>query len=248
MKTVVAVGVTAIVSLAAGAAGGYFFAKKTLDDKYNEIMEREISEARKYFERRSKTGKFSTPAKAAAALAQEDSMTLLQEAVVNLGYSVVEVEKAKQSATVHDSPVDSHGDGEAPAEEGPIIKNLFEDNRDGPDLDDRWAWEEEVKNRDNTKPYVIDVEDFMQNEQGRTQNTLTYFEADSVLVDESDQPIPAHSVNNTVGEENLNRFGVRSRDKNIVYVRNENMDMDFEILRSEQSYRRDILGLEGEGG
>jgi hypothetical protein len=71
---------------------------------------------------------------------------------------------------------------------------------------------------------------------------LTFFEEDGVLVDEREMPIP--DVDGVVGEGNMDKFGMFTNgDKNTVYIRNEKMCMDFEVLRNEGSYGRDVAGF-----
>jgi hypothetical protein len=81
----------------------------------------------------------------------------------------------------------------------------------------------------------------MENEPDHIQHTLTYFEGDDVLTDEEDQPI--NETDDTVGNANLLKFGHGSKDNNIVYVRNEKLDLDFEITRSKGSYIKEVLGF-----
>ena len=84
----------------------------------------------------------------------------------------------------------------------------------------------------------MEQEFFLENENDLSQVSLTYFEPDAVLVDEQDRPFSDPSL---VGTANL-RFGCGSKDVNIVYVHNPNIDVLFEIARSEMSYA-EVLGL-----
>ncbi len=73
------------------------------------------------------------------------------------------------------------------------------------------------------------------------QVSLTYFDGDDVLVDDRDQPVP--DPDDSIGEDHLGRFGVGSKDNNIVYVRNDRLELDFEILRSNGKYAQEVLGF-----
>lgn len=90
---------------------------------------------------------------------------------------------------------------------------------------------EEVKNV--YVPYVIEPDQFDTND-FKTQ-TLTLY-ADGVLADEYDNVIT--NVDEIVGEESLDHFGEYEEDT--VYVRNEELETDFEILRDDSNYR-DII-------
>ncbi len=97
---------------------------------------------------------------------------------------------------------------------------------------------------DQNLPYVISDVDFMQNELEHNSVTLTYYEGDRTLVDERDEPI--EDLDGTIGAHILMRFGERSNDKNVVYIRNKKLDLDIELIRSKGSYATEVLGL-GEG-
>lgn len=101
--------------------------------------------------------------------------------------------------------------------------------------------EAEVEKRDPGYPYVITLEEFMDNPEGFEQTQVTWYEEDSVLADVRDNPMD--DVDSTVGAFNLERFGHGSGDPNIVLVRNERLDLDFEIARSTGSYAEEVAGL-----
>jgi len=100
---------------------------------------------------------------------------------------------------------------------------------------------EEVKYRTEDAPYVISHDEYFQGEKDYTQVTLTYFEEDDILCDEKDSPI--NDTDNTVGDDNLKKFGHGSKDNNIVYIRNDRVEIDFEVVRSKGNYAKDVLGF-----
>ena len=87
-------------------------------------------------------------------------------------------------------------------------------------------------------PFVISVEEFQEESDVYEKTTLSFYE-DGTLSDERNMPIP--DPNPIVGDENLERFGEQSQDENIVYVRNETLKTDFEIVREEGSYADSFL-------
>jgi hypothetical protein len=95
--------------------------------------------------------------------------------------------------------------------------------------------------RGEEEPYVISLAEFSNDEEDFDKITLRYFEEDDTLTEElrKDTPLPIESV----GAANLLRFGVGSEDEEIVYVRNEKLKIDFEIVRDEGSYTETALGL-----
>lgn len=89
-------------------------------------------------------------------------------------------------------------------------------------------------------PYVIAISEFATEEQQYTKETVTYYAQDEILVDDAERPID--DIEGTVGEVNLQFFGQASEDPDIVYVRNDKRDIDFEIVRVDKSYAEFVLG------
>jgi len=72
---------------------------------------------------------------------------------------------------------------------------------------------------------------------------LTYYTKDDVVCNERDE-ILAHEERETlIGEGNLERFGHGSGDEEIVFVRNDKLEILFEICRSENSYAEEVAGF-----
>jgi len=90
------------------------------------------------------------------------------------------------------------------------------------------------------KPYVIAKDIFMNGETGYPNITLTYY-ADEVLADETDTPI--EDVEMTIGSKNLTRFGQKSEDPRVVYIRNDRLQVDYEVVLDDGSYAA-AVGLE----
>ena len=80
-----------------------------------------------------------------------------------------------------------------------------------------------------TKPYIIPPDDF--GFEDYETITLTYYK-DGVLTDEDDEPV--ENPDDIVGSDYSSHFG--EYDPDAVYVRNEKMKCDYEILRSERRY------------
>ena len=79
------------------------------------------------------------------------------------------------------------------------------------------------------RPYVIKPEEFGNGDYETV--SLTYY-SDGVLTDDFDNPI--EDIDYYVGEESLDHFGEYEDDS--VFVRNDNLETDFEILLVEESY------------
>lgn len=90
-------------------------------------------------------------------------------------------------------------------------------------------------------PYVISQNEFVGADLEYDQRTITYYEEEDILTDEQDKPFL--DVENVVGVENLTKFGKGTRDNNIVYIRNDSLAVDFEVIRSKGNYAKDVLGV-----
>jgi hypothetical protein len=99
----------------------------------------------------------------------------------------------------------------------------------------------ELPRRSKEYPYVIHVDEFLACEKDYDQVSITYYEGDDILADEKDVPIP--KPDEIVGESNLLRFGHGSKDNRVVYVRNEILELEFEILHRDGKFSREVLGF-----
>ena len=79
------------------------------------------------------------------------------------------------------------------------------------------------------KPYVITPEEFSEGEYNTV--TLNYY-TDRVLADDDYNVVK--DIKGTIGEEALNAFGLYEED--VVYVRNEKYQIDYEILLDERAF------------
>lgn len=92
-----------------------------------------------------------------------------------------------------------------------------------------------------SKIYIVTENEYIQGERDYNQATFTWYEGDDVLTDQDDTVI--ENVDRIVGRKNL-LFGLNSNDANVVYIRNEHLEYDYEVIRSTGSYGVDVLGLE----
>ena len=109
-----------------------------------------------------------------------------------------------------------------------------------------WSYEEELPKRNKHHPYVIHQDEFKENNNDYTQLTWTYYAADNILLDEHDEVVVRPEL--TVGEMNLKRFGDGSDDENVVFIRNDRIEIEWEVCRTLKSYEEEVLGLDREGG
>lgn len=95
--------------------------------------------------------------------------------------------------------------------------------------------------RTNTSPFVITIDEFMEDDPEYEKVSVTYFDGDQILSDSQDKVIP--EVEEIIGHDALTKFGLFSKDKNIVYVRNERIKTDFEVALDQRSFTEAIAGF-----
>lgn len=94
---------------------------------------------------------------------------------------------------------------------------------------------------ENQRPFIIPTDVFMSGNLGYEQSSPTFYVGDSILADERDEPID--NVDDVVGDINMTRFGDKSGDANVVYIRNHRLGIDFEVTRNEGRYAEIVLGI-----
>lgn len=99
---------------------------------------------------------------------------------------------------------------------------------------------EEADENEILAPYVINVVEYNDTNLHFDKSTIYYYNLDDTLVDENEEPIA--DVDMVIGD-GLMRFGEGSDDPDIVYVRNEKLAIDYEVIRSEKSYQETVLGI-----
>lgn len=104
---------------------------------------------------------------------------------------------------------------------------------------EQWDWDIENMHRQDNHIYVIHYDEFVHNESNYNQETLTYYAGDDILTDQLNTPI--YDYEKMIGPI---RFGHGSNDPNVVFIRNDQVHMEWEILRDEGKYQVEILGYD----
>lgn len=109
---------------------------------------------------------------------------------------------------------------------------------------DGWDFGEELRSRTPDAPYVIHQNEWSSEDSEYTKVVYTYYAGDDVLVDSEDNhPIPHPQV--VVGQDNL-KWGHGSDDIDVVFIRNDRLEMDIQICRTRKSFEEEVLGLEND--
>ena len=97
---------------------------------------------------------------------------------------------------------------------------------------------EEKEVSDVERPYIIQPGEFHEF-YDYEPHTLTWY-ADGILADDTDEIID--DIDGTVGLDNLDHFGENPDDPDTIYVRNDKLQSDYEILKDNGTYA-EIVGV-----
>lgn len=232
-----------VAGLGVGVGVSYFILKRRIEKRADEMIEREIDAAREHLK----------------VVPNDDSKPATPSDFVQSNYSVAEavipegteaarvvVEEIQETVTIQPTSGGVGVQVDATAAEVAGVSNPDASRSiwDNPVKPIPFDYEAEIATRDPNLPYVISFEEFMEGREGFEQGDLTYFTKgdDVVLVDSREEPID--DVERIVGTLNLTKFGYGSNDINVVYIRNENNEMDFTVQKSDGSYEEEVLGLD----
>lgn len=225
----------AVASCALGAAVTYLVINKRLQKKYDEQSVVDAEKARVFYAQRYKVGEYADPValnetlSATRPVSEEDpDLKMVQK--ITRSYQSDHIAEAQEKV--------SEGVTEAVIETGIPIEtvNVFTQSEED------FNYEEELKHRGMEEPYVITRQEFDAGEQEYSQSELTYYDGDDVLSDDRGSPI--QDTDNVVGDNNLLKFGHGSGNPNIVYIRNEKLEIDIEVSKHDGLYTEQVLGLQ----
>lgn len=114
-----------------------------------------------------------------------------------------------------------------------VTANVFAHN------DEDWDYAAEMEKRSDKEPYILHKDEFYAEETEYLQATLTYYSGDNILSDSENVPVYNH--HQVVGEL---RFGHGSGDANVVYIRNDKLRTEYEVLFDPGTFTEEVLGLE----
>jgi hypothetical protein len=212
----VAVGVT---SFALGAVGGYFFAKRTTNQP--EVTEEVVVDGNQLA--------FDFDEEELATVTDIQGYRPFQIIVDEIGFTEIADESYSEFELEWDAELAIEEDELEGAEE---ITNIFAGS------DDEWDYDLEISRR-GSDPYILHVDEFVANELGYDQHTMTYYVGDDILADEND--VPVYNYTSIIGDLN---FGHGSKDPSLVYIRSENMRTEWEVIKHTGSFEVEVRGLE----
>ena len=213
------------LGLTMGAGGGFYAARRYLEPKYEKIAEDEISQMREHFRERM------------VAREKKPDLGDLNKRISDLGYTGKKGPVVKPTVPVNPpAPGEPNVQG-PPTSQAEALRNVFS----GTESPTEWDWEAEKALRTEGGTYVIHKDEYGETDNNET--TLSYYAGDDVLCDQSDRIVDnQHSL---VGD-CLDKFGHGSHDRNVVYVRNEALALDMEVIKSDRTYAEEVHGFKHE--
>ncbi len=247
-KAVIYVGIS-VVSAAAGAAVGYSWAIRRAREEYDTIMSEEIQAIKEGYKVRVKAD-YPTPKEAAEALLEEGALQVL-ERPEEIGTRELEniakglrydgmFRGTKDEGLPQKVREEVFGTPPGPRNEiifAEVAADLpFADPEDVGELVEDKEVDEvarvEPAKLKQRRPYAISRQDFFHSEDDYDQVQWTYFvgggPGNEVMIDSQDKPVT--TINQMVGVANLSKFGELSGDPKVLYVRNDMLSLDFEIV------------------
>lgn len=195
------------IALAAGAAIGSVVTWKLVENKYKQIAEEEIASVKEVYARKYKQ----------AAESDEDRSN-----------DVMVASRYDNKPDIQEYAAMVAGYGYVSENDEPYYDDP-EDDEEEEDEDDYPTSFDDRDKDDFVGPQVISPEEFDEN--GYETFSFTYY-ADGVLTDEEGNIV--YDLENTVGADFYKHFGEYEDDS--VFVRNDWLEYDYEILRDERCY------------
>lgn len=210
-----------VLMFAAGAAIGSAVAWKLVKTKYEQIAQEEIDSVKEEYANLMESMKKNLRESASCGESQDSNEVVREEKDEEYYPDDDErdfTEQEKQQIEYYKLTSKYRGCAE------PQVENTNENNEEGDDGNEY----DDVPYING--PYVISPEDFNCSPPGYNAQPLDYF-ADGVLADDWGVIL---DIDETIGEESLNHFGEYQDD--IVYVRNEREEIDYEVTRDPRTY------------
>ena len=250
-----------VSGLLVGGLAGFYISKKVLSKQFDELLDTEVEKVKKFYK-----DKYEAPSEednpdveVTVEVDEDVDVEVLEDRknhaqIISDNYYKLHPPKEEEEVEVEPMKPDPNY-SDKPDEEitgfimvDPDKPEVFDENYVPPPLMEGGPIDykdPEVKNflrdRDTSVPYLITVDEFMEDREEFDKQAVTYFEGDDSLCDDRDMLI--EDIERNIGRDNLEYFGRYSRDSNIVYVRNERISVDFEIAYDPRTYVEAIAGF-----
>lgn len=217
-----------VVGAAVGGGAAFFFVRRHLETKYNQIAEAEIDSMREHYHNKTL---------ALEGTIRKENVEVVETLAMKKGYMQDQDDSEDVAAG---SPMVVKPPTPEP-DRAPRVRNIFADREVEP-VEFEWNGVEENKKRSPDIPYVIHYDEIAEMDDYQSV-TLTYYDGDGVLCNDRDEIFDPADLDRVIGEKNLERFGHGSNDPLVVYIRNDDLELIYEIVKTDQSYAEAVHGF-----
>lgn len=220
MNTPLKLTLVGVTSFAAGAVTAYFVTKKA----FATIAQEEIDSVHAMYQL---TRKEQSPEEIARHLDKEEALSRLRARISSGEWTSEEL--SRNNVTLNGEPINLD------EEQTPL--SIFDEAERAQVNNETAVLNELLEKRQPGLPYVITIDDYHSDEYDTYDKaSWKYYEdpeGDHTLLDDADSIIP--DIEGNIGDA-YNYFGIGSQDKDIVYVRRDEVSMDIEVTRIPMSY------------
>jgi len=219
-----------IAMLVLGAGAGFLIAKKVYEGYYAAIAQEEIDSVKETFQNYK-------PIKVPNNNMTDNGMT---------DEEYEERKKEEQKARTNTNPLtrsslDSNLNERAKKNYNLVgIKSEPEEDEEVTDAAGKTEEEMDLSKIDRTQPYIIDDREFSEEFDHHDKVSLYYYRVDDVLCDEHEETI--EDIEEKIGYEALSLLDMQTT----VWVRNEPLCLDYEIVSISKSYAESVHGIRTE--
>jgi len=230
--------------LAVGGGVGYLTTSYLIKAKYAQMATDDIAAVKEQYRLLRKEGDLSDPTTIVNnTYVTEKAEPAYKDTVDALGYTNAEIrDSIDYGAAFARNPEEMvarfenlnravEASGDESAYEGDDEGDDEVDPKDGVFISQRVA----------DAPYVISYDEFMEDEPDYRKISLTYFEEDETLIDDGETIIP--DIESLVTVKAMGMFGTGTTDTDMVYIRNEKHQADFEVARDQRGFAEVILQI-----
>lgn len=257
-KNLVIIASASVGGALTGAAATYFVLSKKISKKYQDIADAEIESVKEVYAMTQKVKERNELEVENEAIrraneeaeflpSEEDDVAEVKEKLVELGYGegLNGNHRISYNKMSDNPPAAQMLKTPEPSAHYVVEKDRVTETATGQTWvapteelsDDVMTWP-----RSSEKPFVVTTQEFFEDDDDDySRITITYWEEDDILADEREQMIP--DIDALVGHDNLKHFGKGSDDENVLYVRNDKIKADFEVVRDPRSYSEVVLGI-----
>lgn len=233
-----------LVGAGIGSGITYLLTKRQLETKYSQLADEEIADMREHYRAKGVALEATQGKKDLSELVREKGYVPTPPEPEVSTAPPMAVQPPKSVMVAEDDSEMAVNDVEG--ENGVRARNVFQEHRDRAAQPlPEWDEQMERKRRSPDRPYVIH-KDSVHELEGYSDISLTYYAADDVLCNERDEVVDPADRDNLIGDANLDRFGHGSDDHDIVFIRNDHLEIVYEVVRSPNSFAEEVHGFRHE--